>query len=73
VNSFAAIINPPQSTIFAIGSGQERAIVRQGALVAAMMMTVTISADHRAVDGALAAELSQTFKHFIENPISMLV
>jgi len=73
VDSFAAIINPPQSTIFAIGSGVQRAIVRQGAIVAATMMTVTISTDHRAVDGALAAELSQTFKHFIENPISMLV
>jgi len=73
VKSFAAIINPPQSTIFAIGSGEQRAIVKDGALIAATMMTVTISADHRAVDGALAAELSQTFKHFIENPISMLV
>jgi len=73
VKSFAAIINPPQSTIFAIGSGEQRPIVKDGALVAATMMSVTISADHRAVDGALAAELSQTFKHFIENPISMLV
>jgi len=73
VKSFAAIINPPQSTIFAIGSGEQRAIVKEGALRAATMMTVTISADHRAVDGALAAELSQTFKSFIENPISMLV
>jgi len=73
VKSFAAIINPPQSTIFAIGSGEQRAIVKEGALMAATVMGVTISADHRAVDGALAAELSQTFKHFIENPISMLV
>jgi len=73
VQSFAAIINPPQSTIFAIGSGEQRAIVKDGSLVAATMMTVTISADHRAVDGALAAQLSQTFKRFIENPVSMLV
>jgi len=73
VKSFAAIINPPQSTIFAIGSGEQRAIVKEGALVAATMMSVTISADHRAVDGALAAQLSQTFKHFVENPIAMLV
>jgi len=73
VKSFAAIINPPQSTIFAIGSGEQRAIVKDGSLVAATMMTVTISADHRAVDGALAAELSQTFKHLLENPIAMLV
>jgi len=73
VKSFSAIINPPQSTIFAIGSGGERAIVKDGAVGIANVMNVTISADHRAVDGALAAELARTFKGFIENPVSMLV
>jgi len=73
VKSFSAIINPPQSTIFAIGSGGERAIVRNGAVGIANIMNVTISADHRAVDGALAAELVRTFKGFVENPVSMLV
>ncbi|EJF90722.1 pyruvate dehydrogenase complex dihydrolipoamide acetyltransferase [Bartonella tamiae] len=73
VKDFAAIINPPHATIFAIGAGEERAIVKNGAVTIATMMSVTISTDHRAVDGALAAELAQAFKKLIENPLSMLV
>lgn len=73
VKGFSAIINPPQSTIFAIGAGEERAVVKNGALAIANVMSVTISADHRAVDGALAAELARTFKMLIENPMGMLV
>ncbi|WP_297322987.1 pyruvate dehydrogenase complex dihydrolipoamide acetyltransferase [uncultured Bartonella sp.] len=73
VKDFCAIINPPQATIFAIGAGEQRAVVKNGAFTIATVMSVTLSTDHRAVDGALAAELAQAFKKFIENPMSMLV
>ncbi|WP_375614379.1 pyruvate dehydrogenase complex dihydrolipoamide acetyltransferase [Bartonella sp. AC535YNZD] len=73
VKSFSAILNPPHATIFAIGAGEQRAVVKNGALAIATVMSVTISADHRAVDGALAAELARTFKKMIENPLAMLV
>ncbi|WP_208431947.1 2-oxo acid dehydrogenase subunit E2, partial [Bartonella bovis] len=55
VKSFSAILNPPHATIFAIGAGEQRAVVKNNALVVATVMSVTLSADHRAVDGALAA------------------
>ncbi|KAA6205908.1 MAG: pyruvate dehydrogenase complex dihydrolipoamide acetyltransferase [Candidatus Tokpelaia sp.] len=73
VKDFAAIINPPQATIFAIGAGEKRATVKDGAVVIADIMSVTLSADHRAVDGALAAELVQCFKNIIENPLALLI
>ncbi|RCL00587.1 MAG: pyruvate dehydrogenase E2 component (dihydrolipoamide acetyltransferase) [Candidatus Tokpelaia sp. JSC189] len=73
IKKFSAILNPPQATIFAIGAGKERPIVRDGSIKAATVMSVTISADHRVVDGALAAELAQTFKKLIENPLAILV
>ncbi|WP_330167413.1 pyruvate dehydrogenase complex dihydrolipoamide acetyltransferase [Bartonella grahamii] len=73
VKSFSAILNPPHATIFAIGAGEQRAVVKNGALAIATVMSVTLSADHRAVDGVLAAELAQTFKKIIENPLAMLV
>ncbi|EYS92185.1 pyruvate dehydrogenase complex dihydrolipoamide acetyltransferase [Bartonella bacilliformis str. Heidi Mejia] len=73
VKDFSAIINPPHATIFAIGAGEQRAVVKNGALAIATVMSVTLSVDHRAVDGALAAELAQTFKKLIENPLSILV
>ncbi|EJF78408.1 pyruvate dehydrogenase complex dihydrolipoamide acetyltransferase [Bartonella birtlesii] len=73
VKSFSAILNPPHATIFAIGAGEQRAVVKNGALVVATVMSVTISADHRVVDGALAAELARTFKKIIENPLAMLI
>lgn len=73
VKSFSAILNPPHATIFAIGAGEQRAVVKDGALVIATVMTVTLSADHRAIDGALAAELARTFKKMIENPLAMLI
>ena len=57
VKDFAAVINPPHATILAVGAGEERAIVEKGQIVVANMMTVTLSTDHRAVDGALGAEL----------------
>ncbi len=73
VKDFAAVINPPHATILAVGAGEQRAVVRNGQLAVATQMTVTLSTDHRAVDGALGAELAQAFKGYIENPFSMLV
>ncbi|MEL6088944.1 pyruvate dehydrogenase complex dihydrolipoamide acetyltransferase [Bartonella schoenbuchensis] len=73
VKEFSAIINSPHATIFAIGAGEQRAVVKDGALAIATMMSVTLSTDHRAVDGALAAELAQAFKKLIENPLAMLM
>jgi pyruvate dehydrogenase E2 component (dihydrolipoamide acetyltransferase) len=73
IHQFAAIINPPQSTILAVGAGEKRVIARDDAPTVATMMTVTLSADHRVVDGAIGATLLKTFKQFIENPVRMLV
>ena len=70
---FSAILNPPQSGILAVGAAREKAIVVNGELEIAQVMTVTLSADHRAVDGALAAEWMVAFKKAIENPVSLLV
>jgi pyruvate dehydrogenase E2 component (dihydrolipoamide acetyltransferase) len=73
VKNFAAVVNPPHATILAVGAGEERVVVRQGEMKVANVMTVTLSTDHRAVDGALGAELLGAFKRYIENPLSMLV
>jgi pyruvate dehydrogenase E2 component (dihydrolipoamide acetyltransferase) len=73
IKDFTAVINPPQSTILAVGAGEERAVVRNGKIEAATVMSVTLSCDHRAVDGALGAELIGAFKMLIENPVMMLV
>jgi pyruvate dehydrogenase E2 component (dihydrolipoamide acetyltransferase) len=73
IKDFAAVINPPHATILAVGTGEERAVVRNGALAVANIMTVTLSTDHRAVDGALGAELLGEFKKLIENPVMMVV
>ena len=73
VREFAAVINPPQGAILAVGAGEERPIVRDGALAVATVMTVTLSCDHRAVDGAVGAQWLQSFKSFIENPVTMLL
>jgi pyruvate dehydrogenase E2 component (dihydrolipoamide acetyltransferase) len=73
IKDFAAVINPPHATILAVGAGEERAIVVNGKLEAAWMMSVTLSTDHRAVDGALGAELVGAFKTLIENPVMMVV
>ena len=72
VKDFAAVINPPHATILAVGAGEERAVVRKGQIVAANVMTVTLSCDHRAVDGALGAQLLAAFRDAIEKPLSML-
>jgi pyruvate dehydrogenase E2 component (dihydrolipoamide acetyltransferase) len=73
IKDFTAVINPPQSTILAVGAGEERAVVRNGKIEAAHIMSVTMSCDHRAVDGALGAVLIGAFKALIENPVMMLV
>jgi len=73
IKDFTAVINPPQSTILAVGTGEERAVVRGGKIEAAQVMSVTMSCDHRAVDGALGAVLIGAFKALIENPVMMLV
>jgi pyruvate dehydrogenase E2 component (dihydrolipoamide acetyltransferase) len=67
------VINPPQSSIFAIGMGEERAIVKNGQIVIANIMSATITCDHRAMNGAKGAELIAAFKRYIENPVAMLV
>jgi len=73
VRDFAAVINPPQGAILAVGAGQERPVVRDGALAVATVMTVTLSCDHRVVDGAVGASWLQAFKSYIENPVTMLL
>ncbi|MDH6234695.1 pyruvate dehydrogenase E2 component (dihydrolipoamide acetyltransferase) [Mesorhizobium soli] len=73
IKDFSAVINPPHATILAVGAGEERAVVKNGEIKIANMMSVTLSTDHRAVDGALGAELLGAFKRHIENPMGMLV
>ncbi|WP_018181593.1 pyruvate dehydrogenase complex dihydrolipoamide acetyltransferase [Kaistia granuli] len=73
VKDFAAIINPPHATILAVGAGIQQPVVRNGEIKIATVMSVTLSTDHRVVDGALGAELLQAFKGFIEKPMAMLV
>lgn len=73
VKDFAAIVNPPHATILAVGAGEKRAVVKNDQLAIATVMSVTLSTDHRAVDGALGAELMAAFKGYIENPMGMLV
>jgi pyruvate dehydrogenase E2 component (dihydrolipoamide acetyltransferase) len=73
IKDFTAVINPPQSTILAVGAGEERAVVWHGKIEAAHIMSVTMSCDHRSVDGALGAVLISAFKALIENPVMMLV
>jgi len=73
VKEFSAIINPPQSCILAVGAGEQRAVVKDGALSIATMMSCTLSVDHRAVDGALGAEFLQVFKAMIEDPLTMML
>ena len=73
IKNFAAVINPPHATILAVGAGEARVVVKDGAPAVAAVMTATLSTDHRAVDGALGAELLAAFKKLIEHPAAMLV
>ena len=73
IKHFDAIINPPQACILAVGAGEQRAVVRNGNIVAANMVTLTLSLDHRALDGAVGAAFLKALKGYIENPISLLM
>lgn len=73
IREFSAIINPPQGCILAIGAGEERAVVKNGQLTVATVMTCTLSVDHRVVDGAVGANFLKAFKQFITDPVTMLL
>ena len=73
IKDFSAVINPPHATILAVGAGLQQPVVKEGKIKAATVMTVTLSTDHRAVDGVLGAQLLQAFKGYVETPVSMLV
>ncbi|WBQ09018.1 pyruvate dehydrogenase complex dihydrolipoamide acetyltransferase [Hyphomonadaceae bacterium ML37] len=73
INSFASILNPPQGMILSVGAGEERPVITDGALAKATVMTVTLTCDHRVVDGATGARWIAAFKGFIEDPVTMLM
>jgi pyruvate dehydrogenase E2 component (dihydrolipoamide acetyltransferase) len=73
IKDFTAVINPPHATILAVGGGEQRPVVKNGALAIATVMSITLSCDHRAVDGALGAQLISEIKTILEHPMSMLV
>ncbi len=73
ISNFAAIVNPPQGAILAIGAGEQRAVVKDGQVKVATVMTVTMSTDHRCIDGAIGAEYLQVFKKLLENPMSLIL
>jgi pyruvate dehydrogenase E2 component (dihydrolipoamide acetyltransferase) len=73
IKNFTAIINPPHAAILAVGAGEERVIVRDGKIETANMMTVTMSCDHRVIDGATGARFLQYFRQFVEDPAAMLL
>ena len=73
VREFSAIINPPQAGILAVAAGEQRPVVKGGALAIATVMTCTLSVDHRVIDGALAAEFMQALKGAIEDPLSLML
>jgi pyruvate dehydrogenase E2 component (dihydrolipoamide acetyltransferase) len=73
IREFAAVINPPQAGILAVGAGEQRPVVKDGALATATMMSATLAADHRVIDGAVGAELMAAFKAYVQDPIAMLL
>jgi len=73
IKEFSAVINPPQGAILAIGAGEQRPVVKEGALAVATVMSCTLSCDHRAIDGAVGAEFLAAFKGFMEQPLTMLL
>jgi pyruvate dehydrogenase E2 component (dihydrolipoamide acetyltransferase) len=73
IREFAAVINPPQAGILAVGAGEQRPIVKDGALATATMMSATLAADHRVIDGATGAELLAAFKAYVQDPVAMLL
>lgn len=73
VKEFSAVINPPQACILAVGAGTQQPVIKNDAVTSATVMSCTLSVDHRAVDGALGAQLLQAFKGYIEDPLAMLL
>jgi pyruvate dehydrogenase E2 component (dihydrolipoamide acetyltransferase) len=73
IDRFDAVINPPQASILAVGRAEKRPVIKDDAVKTATMMSVTLSVDHRVIDGALGAELLAAFKAYIEDPVTMLV
>ena len=73
IKEFAAIINPPQVAILAVGKAEQRPIVKNNALAIATVMTCTLSCDHRVVDGAVGAEFMQAFQALIEDPLKIML
>jgi len=73
IKSFSSIINEPQGCILSVGAGEQRPVVKNGALAIATVMSVTLTCDHRVVDGAIGAKWVQSFKGFLENPISLML
>ena len=73
IREFAAVINPPHGAILAVGKGEQRPVVKNGALAIATVMTCTLSCDHRVVDGAIGAELLAAYRGYIEDPVTMLL
>jgi len=73
VDSFTAIINPPEAAILAVGSVRQTPVVRDGALTVGQMMKATLSADHRVSDGAEAAQFMQSFKKMLEEPLRLML
>jgi pyruvate dehydrogenase E2 component (dihydrolipoamide acetyltransferase) len=73
IKDFAAVINPPQGCILAVGAGEQRPVVKNGALAVATVMSCTLSVDHRVVDGAVGAEFLSAFKKIVEDPLAMLL
>ena len=73
IREFAAVINPPQGAILAVGAGEQRPVVKGGALAIATVMSATLSCDHRVVDGVVGAEWLAAFKKIVEDPLTMLL
>ena len=72
IDSFIAVINPPQAAILAVGAVADKAVVREGQMVVRKMMSVTLSGDHRVIDGALGAQYLQELKALLEHPMRLL-
>ena len=73
IREFGSIINEPHGMILSVGAGEPRAVVRDGAVAVATMMTVTLTCDHRVVDGAVGAKWLQQFKRYVEQPVTMML
>jgi len=73
IKEFTSIINPPQNGILSVGMGEQRAVVKNGEITVATVMSVTLAMDHRCVDGAIGARFIQAFKQVIEDPMTLML